>query len=264
MPYQWRRNKYARKVFEAMSEESVFPVLAQSGNPGLVVSLTSFPLRISTLHLVIKSILKQDTLPERICLCLSEQEFPGRDVDLPNELTDLVPYGLEIAFVSYNLRPHNKYYYAFDKYPDKTIVTMDDDYIYGPDTISRLVRIHEKFSQAVCTNRTRRVLVCGDGFATYGKWSIVKSDDIIKDKSLIALGFGGVLYPPGSHDADFLDVTLSQRLAPRADDLWLKALELKKGIDVATGGGRFPQPVVIPRSQKEALNKGNHVAGDGK
>ena len=46
------------------------------------------------------------------------------------------------------------------------------------------------------------------------------------------------------------------KLAPTADDLWLKAVELDRGIPVATGRF-FPKPVTIKSSQTVSLRKVN-------
>ena len=53
----------------------------------LVVSLTSFPVRIGKLHLVIRGLLAQSLQPRKIVLSLSLDEFPDRTV--PNELSAL-------------------------------------------------------------------------------------------------------------------------------------------------------------------------------
>src|SRR5690554_5862757 len=50
------------------------------GNPkktkkNLIISLTSFPARISNVNLVIESMLRQTILPERIILWLSRKQF---------------------------------------------------------------------------------------------------------------------------------------------------------------------------------------------
>ena len=77
LPYQWAKQCNAKQVIRAISQENEFPVLTESGNPDIVVSLTSFPFRIPSLHLVIKSLMKQEKLPGRILVCLTKQEFPG-------------------------------------------------------------------------------------------------------------------------------------------------------------------------------------------
>ena len=42
-------------------------------------------------------------------------------------------------------------------------------------------------------------------------------------------GIGGILYPPHSLAKEVTDETLFMKLAPTADDIWLKAMSLKQG-----------------------------------
>ena len=42
-------------------------------------------------------------------------------------------------------------------------------------------------------------------------------------------GIGGILYPPHSLAEEVTDETLFMKLAPTADDIWLKAMSLKQG-----------------------------------
>ena len=54
--------------------------------PGnLIVSLTSFPQRFSTLHLTIKTLLSQSMRPDEIILWIYEKDFS----DLPKSILDL-------------------------------------------------------------------------------------------------------------------------------------------------------------------------------
>ncbi len=108
--------------------------------PKLVVSLTSFPKRICTIHLVIESILRQSLRPNKVLLYLSKEQF-GDTVDesnLPKRLLALQKKGLEIIMVDGDLRSYKKFYYAFKDYPDSLVVTVDDDIIYNTDLIRTL------------------------------------------------------------------------------------------------------------------------------
>ena len=71
---RWRRAKYHDKVVRAYQQDTDAPTL--SNHSGVIVSLTTFPPRISQLHLMLKSILWQTCPPEKIIVWLSEQEFP--------------------------------------------------------------------------------------------------------------------------------------------------------------------------------------------
>ena len=63
----------------------------------MVVSLTTFPLRIGKVHLTIQSILRQSRPADRILLWLSKEEFP-EEAQLPANLLRLKEKGLDIRF----------------------------------------------------------------------------------------------------------------------------------------------------------------------
>ena len=104
----------------------------------LVVSLTSFPVRIGKLHRVIRGLLAQSLQPRKIVLYLSLEEFPDRA--LPKELMALTSDRFEIRFVEGNLRPYKKLLYALADFPRATILTVDDDNLYPSDCLARCGR----------------------------------------------------------------------------------------------------------------------------
>ena len=73
----------------------------------VIVSLTSFPARISNVHLVIQCLLRQTVLPRKVILWLSEEQFRG--VVLPSTLTSLTNEIFNIRFVDGDIRSHKKY-----------------------------------------------------------------------------------------------------------------------------------------------------------
>lgn len=94
---------------------------------------------------MLKSILWQTCPPEKIIVWLSEQEFPGRLNDLPEELKILMAKGIEFRFVSENFRSHKKYHYVFREYPDSKVITVDDDLIYPRNTVERLLSLSYQY-----------------------------------------------------------------------------------------------------------------------
>ena len=72
-----------------------------------------------------------------------------------------------------------------------------------------------------------------------------------------ALGWGGVLFPPGSLDSRVTDYDTYMRLCPRADDLWFKAMAHLKGTAMRKSNTPDPEPVPIPGSQTISLQKEN-------
>ena len=73
------------------------PLNSEEREEQVIVSLTSYPARISYVHLAIKSLMLQSYKPDRIILWLAEEQFP--DKKLPKKLTDLCQYGLEIIWM---------------------------------------------------------------------------------------------------------------------------------------------------------------------
>ncbi len=73
---------------------------------GVIVSFTTFPLRIGSAHLVVKSLLAQTVLPERIVLYLARDEFP--DPDIGARLEALKSPRFDIVFIDDNVRAYNK------------------------------------------------------------------------------------------------------------------------------------------------------------
>jgi hypothetical protein len=108
------------------------------------VSLTSFPPRIAQLHLCIHSLFAQNVLPNKIVLYLSKSQFPHRNKDLPENLLQFIPYGLEIEFVDVDYKSFNKLYYSLKKYPKARIITVDDDYIYRKNVIKLITKMGDK------------------------------------------------------------------------------------------------------------------------
>ena len=64
----------------------------------IIVSLTSFPRRISAVWQTIESLMRQELCPDKIILWLSKEQFSSTE-QLPKELQKLCERGLEINFV---------------------------------------------------------------------------------------------------------------------------------------------------------------------
>ncbi len=73
----------------------------------VMVTLTSSPEKINTLHEIIESILYQTKKPDKIILGLPLENFPNKNNDLPISLTNLISEGLVINYYS-NLQSYKK------------------------------------------------------------------------------------------------------------------------------------------------------------
>lgn len=199
----------------------------------IIVSLTSYPKRIQNVHKVIKTLLIQTLKPDEIIIWLSKEEFPGENEDLPKELTELCQYGLKIRWVSGDLKSHKKYYYAMREFEGEIIITVDDDSYYNPEMIECLYNSYTSHPHAVSCTRANLIGKDDAGnLAPYEEWK--KKHTLCADMEmmdLLAVGCGGVLYPPGCFELDTLcDENNIKKCCLFQDDLWLKINEIIAGI----------------------------------
>lgn len=198
-----------------------------NSDSNLVVSLTSFPARINNVWVTIESIFQQDYKPWKIVLVLADSEFPERA--LPASIEQQVSRGLEIIWTDLNLKSYNKLLPVRKAYPDATIITVDDDIIYEPWRISRLLAAAEENPNTVVGHRGWEVCI-GDGeFKPYASWPL--ADKATKKYRVLLTGVGGVLYPPGLLNEEMLfDINSLLELAPSADDVWFWAVAVSSGV----------------------------------
>jgi len=210
----------------------------------IIVSLTSFPMRIGGIHHTLKSIFEQSRHPDKVVLCLCETEFPNKEADLPVTLEPYILDGLEILWVSDNLKPHKKYFYTMQKYPQAAIITLDDDIIYPKFIVERLVESYQRFPHCVSAVRAHLMRFSESGeLAPYREWGNWSQEYINRPCfALFPTGGAGALYPPGEYRKHFLDKDAIRTLCLDADDVWMKFIELKCGI-----------PVVVPPNSKYTL-----------
>ena len=224
-----------------------------NGQGDIVVSLTSFPDRIGNVWMVIDLLMRQKTRPADIVLCLYEGDFPEHK--LPKSLDPYILRGLTIFWARTNLMPHLKYYFTFRREMQgacRCVVTVDDDLLYAPDTLSRLAAMHKQYPDAICANITKKIK--GDDYSSWESVNVPGKPSLDK----IALGYGAVLYPSSFYafSRKLYDKRLINSLCLKADDLWLKYIEGGQRVKVVTGEF-FAVPPEMPFSQRVTLRFGN-------
>ncbi len=224
-----------------------------SKRPKIIVSLTSFPKRLHTLHLVIESLLRQTSKPDKIILYLTASQVP--DIQkLPSKLQHLQKRGLEIVLCPDAIRSHTKYYYAFKTYPDDIIITVDDDLFYRSDLIETHLKNMKDNPGCIIANWVKKII---PGKNNYTEWPDARKDSI-KSKNLLILGVGSVLYPPHTVHEDIFNIENIKKLALTADDIWISAMILKKGTPVLYSAYKYNYlPVRIKNN--ETLISGNYI-----
>lgn len=241
------------RVFQVRIEPIRFGVNKQLRKKPIIVSMTSYDKRFSTLNICIKSLLRQTFKPDRIILYLAEKDRGA----LTKEIISLKKYGLEIIYVDEDLRPHKKYYYAMKDNPDAIVITVDDDCIYSPKLIEYLIKTNKIFPNAITAARARKIEADKNGFLTYNKWNLATIPNKPSNQ-LIATGVGGVLYPPHLLDPNLLLNKSEIRKYIQVDDLWLKTVEILNHVPTVVCDKRIDEKrIEIPSAQSIGLTQTN-------
>lgn len=256
----FRRWKHARRIRAAEAE-----IMARDLTPRphgldtpLIVSLTSYPPRFASLHLVLQSLLRQSVRADRVILWL---HAPDREA-LPPACQ--LP-GVEIRTCP-DWRSYKKIVPTLIEAPEAHIVTADDDVYYGPDWLERLTA---RAGAGVVAHRAHRVVLDRAADAASGGPARPRSyDDWQRNIEtpaagplIFPTGVGGVLYAPGVFHPDVTDAALFQELAPSADDVWLYWMHRLAGSRPEKIGGRF-RITEWPGTQEHNL-RGTNLVGDG-
>ena len=236
--------------------------LSKRPNDHITVSLTSYPPRIPNLHICIESLLNQKLKPDCIELYLAEEQFPGKEIDLPDNILKLQKKGLKIFWCE-DLKPHKKYYFAFQNHPDSIIITADDDIIYDQYMISRLYRSYLRFPDCISCLRAHSITFNELGkLNPYNNWKWEDNSLLNKPSfQAIATGCSGVLYPPHSVNKEVFDKSNIRNLALMTDDLWLKAMELANDTPVVLED-KNKKLQYVDGSQESAISVYNTIEGN--
>ena len=215
----------------------------------IIVSMTSYPARISGVAQVLETILNQTLMPDEIILWLADSQFPGRLNDLPKDLIKILEDGKITLRWCEDLKSHKKYFYTFKENPDAIVITVDDDILYRLDLVETLYQSYLEHPDSVSAFRAHLMVATKSGVLPYNKWP-KEVDNYVSVPSLLlcATGVSGILYPTALFKDvwEMLDEETIRRTCLDADDLWLKAMELMAGI-----------PVVVP----EEINPVTHIPG---
>lgn len=248
-------------IFTKLQHQDTFKnsVVKQNREPQLIVSLTSYKERFSTLDICLKSLLNQTLLPDHLILYLNKEEKE----DVPVSIKKLEQYGLEIEFVDRDLKPHKKYYYAMKEYPNDIVITVDDDVIYSKYLIESLYKTYKKFPNCVVAARAHEIVFKNKKIKNYLDWNW--SSNISNKPSFLFMGtgVGGILYPPHLLNLNLLLNLNYIKKYINVDDLWLKTVEIMSNIPVVICDAKIDRERIdIPYVQGVGLAQQN-VNGSG-
>ena len=167
----------------------------------VIVSLTSYGNRVKgSAVYTVYSLLRQRVRPERVVLWLDEKEFNSQN--LPDDLRFLCDYGLEVRFGK-DIGPYTKIIHSLSAFPDKHIITADDDLYYTRTFVEEFVEAHRQHPQAIITAWGKMPTLEANGKpATYDAWPEyhrVPQGFEYDVQTLFPMGVGGVLTFKKSH-----------------------------------------------------------------
>lgn len=233
-----------------------------AGETQIIISLTSYPPRIEGVADTVRSLLAQHHKPDKVILWLAHEDFENFEDDLPQDLLDLADDPLfDICWSEITLGPHDKYFWSMRKWPAARILTVDDDKIYDRTLLSNMLDVSRRHPGAVVAGLTHRIRSSRNGhLLPYAEWELNQTSIIDQPRSdLMAVGAGGVLYPPRCFPSHAFNKEEIKTLALFADDLWLLMWEELMGIPVVA-----IEPCdlgTVDGSQEVALFRTNLLSG---
>ena len=270
----------SRKIYESRAGMSIhkaaferlFNELSAKGKDGaklavisdfdeteVVISLTSHPGRMACIHTCLESLIKQDYRNRKIILWLSLEQFVHKEKDLPAALLNLNGQNaFEIRWVADDIKPHKKYYYAYQEFRKTPIIVVDDDVVYDPSMVRALVASYKKHPHCISCHRANLMLLRADKtFRAYQTWPMGYT--LLSDTpsyQLLPTGVGGVLYPPNSLPEYTFNTDVIKRYCLLCDDLWLKMMTVLNEYPTVVVKNHRPYKL-IDGSQDVALWKEN-------
>lgn len=262
-------SKNQKKVTQQLREiESLvgfgqYGVTKEKRSTQVIVSLTSYGDRIYTLPTVLERLLCQTLKPDRIIVYLSTEDFPERELAMPPRLLEMQQYGVELRWCEGNIKSYKKIIPALKEFPDDIIITVDDDLYYRLDMVERLYCAYMRFPNAISTLRVHKMTFDENGsLRPYAQWKKVYKKEILSPSlQLFATTGAGTLFPPHCLHEDVCKEELFMRLAPNADDVWMKMMSLLADTPVLlagdVGGLQF-----VEGTQKDRLWDVNIIEND--
>ncbi|MDR1555360.1 MAG: glycosyltransferase family 8 protein [Campylobacteraceae bacterium] len=197
----------------------------------IIVSLTSYPKRIDTVYLTIKSLLSQTFSPDKIILWLSPEQFPNKFDDLPKNLISCISDNFEIDWYR-DILSFKKLIPTIEKYPEAIIVTADDDILYRKNWLRDLVFSYLQNPNFIHCHRAHRIDFDENGnVLPYKKWHRDVKNEKVSYKNFFT-GCGGVLYPSGSLHNNVFKIEDFTRICKHGDDIWFWGMALLNGTKI--------------------------------
>ena len=224
-----------------------------------ILSFTSHARRLPLVDEVFRShVANAEAAGMRVCLALQEDSVPA----MTPYQRSLVDSGkIELLTIEKDHGSNTKWTLCRAKYPDATMVVVDDDRTYTDEALRELLYFHRMFPREFLC-RAMRQLVWRDGRlrryhlskrepdrATLYTSLSVPAPTILRPGDIVIEHWAGCLYPPG-FPSPSAAAAEAAALAPHDDDAFTTVLLARAGMSA----------VLVPTSTK--LYETNLAAGD--
>ena len=219
-----------QELIKAFKEK--FPSLSrfESKDEDIIVSMTTYPARFFQAMQVWQSVLTQKTdIPFRCVMVLSEAEFPGKV--LPCQ----PPQGVEILWHTRNIRSHMKLMPVLKKWPEATVITIDDDMGKPQGWLQNMIDDHRKWPEDIISCSFTYYLDSNMEWQRmldlHQMYARGKNDtpSLVFQFARICSGHGTVFPAHSFTDERFFDENQMMTLAPTCDETWMWMFAMIEG-----------------------------------
>lgn len=213
-----------------------------------IISITSYPARFKFLRLTLLSLILENVEGIPISVFLFKKDFESLD----KKLLNLKQFGVSFISIPEDWRVYLKLLPALHRFPQKCIITFDDDINYAGGYLSLLLDGSRRNPNAVVGHRG--LIVPAEPInSPYISWDQVIGLEQSAISKLLLTGVGGVVYPKDFGSKINKSFDEANRYAPTADDLWFYYNEEARNIRRVCLGNPLGEPRAWFGSQGKAL-----------
>ena len=219
-----------------------------------IASMTTYPARFNSALSAIESINNQTVKPDTLVVHISEEDWGQAEKDFIRPAKFRFKNRVIIEPCE-NLKPANKILHTAKKFPDRNIITFDDDVLYPRNRAETLIEKHKLYPDNPICFRTRKVSFDRKKVNPYSSWKL--SYDKGGPNSLnFPTSVSGSLYPAGIFPESFFDVETYREICQYNDDIWTYFHMLMSDLPLVSGGSEIV-PTGVNGAQDSALWKRN-------
>lgn len=134
----------------------------------LILSMTTFSARFDAVWKTLHSLSQQTVKPARVLLVVAEADYLSASTH--PSISPYLGLGVELIADHGDRRSYKKLLPALERYPDSTVVTVDDDVLYPRTWLELLVSTSYKNPNYIVGRRGTRIVLNGGDLGKYSEW----------------------------------------------------------------------------------------------